>query len=245
MRPPRNAVDYRNAILDYEARSYTKTMFQGLIYRFLAELLRNDDNMLPEKYPDIDAYNLAHLSTYDAQSGVGNYESSRFTFSKLHDLLKTPLPRKGQSQILFLCGHLPGNWIASLGAKYGIAPEFFRRHIHLWRSSQGTVLHRSPRLPSEVLKRALTLRVNTIGVSTSPFVGGFLPNRRKILPEAYILNPERLDAAPGSSLARGHAFISESEFLIEQDISVSIETDGEEGWTGQSSSLYISYYRFC
>ncbi|KAF2024788.1 hypothetical protein EK21DRAFT_77953 [Setomelanomma holmii] len=62
MRPSRNANEYRDAILSYGERSYTKTMFHGFIYRFLVELLKNDETELEKKCLDLNEYTLAHFT---------------------------------------------------------------------------------------------------------------------------------------------------------------------------------------
>jgi hypothetical protein len=58
-----------------------------------------------------------------------------------------------------------------------------------------------------------------------------------MLPERFVHNPAVLTPAPGSSFLRGYAYLGDSEFIIEQDISITIESDGE-GWTGQSLLVY-------
>lgn len=238
MRPPWTAEGYRKAIIEYGARSYTKTIFQGFIYRFLVELLREDDSILPKRFPDIDDHELAHLSTYRSEKNSTQYESNRFTFSGLEELVSVLPSGKGQGQVLFLSGHLPGSWISSLGAKYGIAPEYFRRHIHLWRSSEGPVLHNVPWMPSAASGKGLTLRINTLGSSQRSLGNVALAGRRKLLPELLEANPMRLAGAPGSSYVRGHAILNEWQFLIEQDISITIESDGD-GWAGKSRIILV------
>jgi len=64
------------------------------------------------------------------------------SWSNLH------FPLEQQGLVLFLCGHMSGSWVSAVGAKYGIVPEFFRRHMHLWRSLEGSVLYAVPRLLS-------------------------------------------------------------------------------------------------
>jgi hypothetical protein len=207
-------------------------MFQGYLYRFLSELLRDDDAGLSKRYMDIDDYEMAHLTTYQAKdSNSSAQQSSSYTYSELQSIVdQAPLSDK-QGQVLFLRGHLTGSCIAAIGAKYNIATEFFRRHIHVWRSSGGPVLHHVPRLPSASCG-GLSLRINTLGHSMIPFVGLSLSSRLKVLPDLIELNPTRLTAAPGSSYVRGHAYLSELQFLIEQDVSITVQANGN-GWTGQ------------
>ncbi|CAO2655277.1 Nn.00g103410.m01.CDS01 [Neocucurbitaria sp. VM-36] len=230
MKFPRSSDDYRQLVFEYALRSYSKTIFQGFIYRFLVELLREDNTALTAKFPDLDAYDLAHLSAYQSGSQSARYKSNTFSFSQLESLVNIPLPEKGQGHVLFLCGHLPGSWISSIGAKYGITPEFFRRHVHLWRSSEGPVLHSAPRLPSVTADKGLLLRINTQGYSIRPPSNLSFVERRKLLPDFIEATPLRLAAAPGSSYVRGHAFLGDSQFLIEQDISITIESEGDS-WT--------------
>lgn len=229
MRPPRTADEYRDFMLEYGSRTYTKTIFQGYIYRFVVELLREDDSVLPKRFPDLDDYALAQSITYQSKAQAVQFESKQLTFSQLEDIRDSPYPSKGEGQVLFLFGHLPGSWISTVGAKFGIAPEFFRRHVHLWRSSEGSVFYSVPRLPST--RKGLALRINAQGLSARPFGGISLTERRKLLPEGYQTNPSSLALPPGSSYVRGHAILSDHHFMIEQDISITIEHEGS-GWTG-------------
>jgi len=135
-------------MLDFESRSYTRTMFHGYIYRFLAELFRDDDVTLAKKYPDVGHYEIAHLTEYEATAQSEAHTVSRYSYSQLQELVESPLPTEQQGHVLFLCGHMSGSWVSAVGAKYGIVPEFFRRHMHLWRSLEGSVLHAIPRSPS-------------------------------------------------------------------------------------------------
>ncbi|KAH5307283.1 hypothetical protein HBI12_163600 [Parastagonospora nodorum] len=227
MKSPRQANEYRNAIIQYSERSYTKTIFQGFIYRFLQELLKQDETDLDKQFPDLDEHVLAHLSVFESGS---DYVSSQYSYSQLQSLLDVPLPSKRSGQMLFLGGHLSGSWIASIGAKYGIGPEFFRRHIHLWRSRRGAVLYAVPTMPSVSSQVGITLRINTCGESTRSLGDISLSDRRQMLPDKFFHTPKVLTPAPGSSYIRGNAYLGDSTFSIEQDISITIESDGE-GWT--------------
>jgi hypothetical protein len=60
-----------------------------------------------------------------------------------------------------------------------------------------------------------------------------------MLPDRFVHNPAVLTPAPGSSFLRGYAYLGDSEFIIEQDISITIESDGE-GWTGQPLVAFVS-----
>jgi hypothetical protein len=232
MRPPRNADEYRSEIIKYGERSYTKTIFHGFIYRFLVELLKHDETGLSNTFPDLDSHTLAHLSNFQADDGPHCHTSSRYSYSQLTKLMENPLPNKGTGQLLFLGGHLPGSWIAAIGAKYGIAPEFFRRHIHLWRTSHGAVLYAIPTLPSVDTWAGIALRLITLGDSVRSFGNLSLASRRRMLPEKYFQNPTILTPAPGSTYIRGHAFLDNTQFLIEQDISITIQSN-KDGWTGE------------
>tara|TARA_R110002003_G_scaffold109_1_gene9104 strand:- start:13805 stop:14503 length:699 start_codon:yes stop_codon:yes gene_type:complete len=231
MRPPRDANEYREAILKYGDRSYTKTIFHGFIYRFLVELLKHDETGMENKFPDLNDYILGQLSTFQAGEEFGQHKLSTYTYSQLQDLLDNASPRQGVGQVLFLGGHMPGSWIAGVGAKFGIALEYFRRHIHMWRSSQGAVLYAVPTLPSVEAKAGIALRINTCGDSIRSFGNMSLASRRNVLPEKFYQNPAILTPAPGSTYIRGHAILDDTQFLIEQDISITVESNGD-GWTG-------------
>lgn len=107
MKPPRSAEEWKTWVLDYRTRHESRSLFDGFIYRFLAEILRDDDTALPTKYPDLDSYYLAHFTWYQKEPQPSQHRSATYTFSQLQDLIRNPLPRKGEGQVLFLCGHLP------------------------------------------------------------------------------------------------------------------------------------------
>jgi hypothetical protein len=233
------AASYRQHIFDYAARSYTRSLFFGYHYRFLTELLQADERYLPEQYHDLEAYCLAHLSVYGPSlEGSHQYQNYNYNYSQSQDLVTTPPPGKGQGQVLFLNGHLPGSWICEVGAKYNISPEFFRQHIHLWRSTDGPVLHAITRTPYATSNKGLLLRLNTLGnsgknkVPMDPFSSLILQARRKLLPDDVEWMPRRLRAAPGCSYIRGHAYLSNLQFVIEQGVSITVESNGD-GWTGK------------
>lgn len=233
MKPPRDASQYRDDILRYGERSYTKTIFQGYVYRFLVELLRHDETDLSKEWPDLDDYALAHVSQFSVDTHIPGHLSSKYKYSQLQDLLRVALPSKGGGQVVFLGGHLSGSWLAALGARYEIAPEFFRHHIHLWRSSQGPVLHAVPNLPSTSVQTGIALRINTVAGSVRPLGKKSLALRRKLLPERFYHNPTISLLAPGSTYTRGHTYLDDALILIEQDISITVKPCGD-GWTGQS-----------
>jgi hypothetical protein len=228
---PKDANQYRDDVLKYGERSYTKTIFQGYIYRFLVELLRHDETNLSKEWPDLDEYALAHVSSFQVDSHLASHQSSKYRYSQLQDLLRAPLPDKGGGQVVFLGGHLSGSWIAALGARYEIAPEFFRHHIHLWRSSQGPVMYAVPNLPSTSMQAGIDLRINTVAASVKPLGKLSLALRRKLLPERGYYNPIISLSAPGSTYTRGHTYLDDAHILIEQDISMTIKPCGD-GWTG-------------
>lgn len=228
---PRTAQEYRADIIKYHSRPCSKTIFQGFIYRLLVELLNHPEDGLSKQFPDLDDHTLAHLSIFTADAET-SHRASTYTYSQLQELIDEPLPSKDVGQILFLEGHLPGSWIAAIGAKFGIAPEFYRRHIHLWRASHGAVLYAVPTLPSVHTKCGIPLRINTCGQSLRSLGSLSLASRRNTLPEQYFHTLHVLNPAPGSTYIRGHAFLDDKYFVIEQDISITVESDGG-GWTGE------------
>ncbi|EAT82471.2 hypothetical protein SNOG_10136 [Parastagonospora nodorum SN15] len=82
MKSPRQANEYRNAIIQYSERSYTKTIFQGFIYRFLQELLKQDETDLDKQFPDLDEHVLAHLSVFDYIRGNAYLGDSTFSIEQ-------------------------------------------------------------------------------------------------------------------------------------------------------------------
>jgi hypothetical protein len=87
-------------------------------------------------------------------------------------------------------------------------------------------------------KKGLLLRLNTQGYSTKksipldPFSSSILQARRRLLPDDAEWMPRRLHVAPGGSYIRRHTYLSNLQFVIEQNISITIEPNGN-GWTGE------------
>lgn len=233
MPPRKTASQYREDLLTYHDRSYTKTIFQGYIYRFLKELFLRDETRFTSEFPDLDTYPLASLSTFTSSPNP-THTSTQYTYSQLHSLTAHPLPPKNTGQVLFLTGHMPGSWVAGIGARFNIAYEFFRRHIHIWRSAQGAVMYAVSNLPSADEASGLGLRVNTGVFFTGPLKHARMASRRNILPERAFHNPMTLEVPPGSAYLRGHVPIDEEHFYLEQDVSIVVRGSEEgEGWTGE------------
>ncbi|KAH7384178.1 hypothetical protein DE146DRAFT_622527 [Phaeosphaeria sp. MPI-PUGE-AT-0046c] len=70
MKLPRTAAAYRDEVLKYSDRSYTKTIYQGFIYRFLKELLNKKETDINEEFPDLNDHILGQLATFHADEAA-------------------------------------------------------------------------------------------------------------------------------------------------------------------------------
>jgi len=63
-----------------------------------------------------------------------------------------------------------------------------------------------------------------------PLYGMSLASRAKLLPDEFEVSPSRLAAAPGSSYVRSHAHLSHLQFLIEQEIFITVPAEDGSEW---------------
>lgn len=141
--------------------------------------------------------------------------------------------------ILFLRGHPSPEWILSIGARYKVDPEFFRRHLDFLAGPRHA--YSLPPLPSTG-NASFKLRSTTIGASISTTQTN---NKQSALDKFRVDNRAKLtayrdklrgshDLGPGDSIVRESSIHDLRHFSIEQDISVYV-TPYYKSWAGKES----------
>ncbi|RYC63323.1 hypothetical protein CHU98_g2878 [Xylaria longipes] len=170
---------------------------------------------------------------------LGSHETGRTQLlaqsevSALETLLK-PLGASKKGSLLFLRGYLPPAWIAELGSRFRIDPEFFTRHLDFfgpatYRNSSGN--------PSLVTTDNNIIHAYVTTILTNDPVhpranGGFAARHRET--KNLLSNYRRQfwrSANYGDSVVREYTVLSPDYAVIEQRISICVATAGES-WIG-------------
>lgn len=146
----------------------------------------------------------------------------------------TSIPAGGAGQIVFIRGFISPSWVSAIGSKYGIDPEFFRRHMDFLSASIDRHAYSTPSLASSS-KNLFRLCVNTL-LHRDDFGGQDLQSQRSNQSaELATYKIQQLGSTKvccGDSLVREYSTVCSSFSVIEQWISLCI-TKTESGWAGK------------
>ncbi|KAI0403725.1 hypothetical protein F4802DRAFT_284745 [Xylaria palmicola] len=231
------AHEYINAIYRHSLRSPLSSSFPGRNYIDIANwLLPHTPGTRPTNH-DPSAHDPKHCLA--ALHQLGHEQNDRTQLlaqsevSALEALLK-PLGASKKGSLLFLRGYLPPAWIAELGSRFRIDPEFFARHLDFlgpatYRNSFST--------PSLVTtdNNIIHAYVTTILTNDSVYPrakSGFAARHRET---RDLLSKYRRQfwrsANYGDSVVREYTVLSPEYAVIEQRISICVATAGES-WIG-------------
>jgi hypothetical protein len=152
----------------------------------------------------------------------------------------TSVPAKGAGQIVFIRGFISPSWVAAIGSKYGIDPEFFRRHMDFLSASIDRHAFSIPSLASSS-SNLFRICVNTL-VHRDDFGKQNLQSQRSNQSaELAAYKIQQLCSTKvccGDSLVREYSTICSSFSVIEQWISLCIAKT-ESGWTGKRQTCVL------
>ena len=157
---------YARRVQDHAKTTITTSIYPGEHFRQLARYLArlsqadNFDDKAIRKCPTLFA-TLYHLDPYHKSE----INPSKDLWSE-RDLSQAIKSLSGNIEdanfLLFLRGHPTPEWLCTVGARFRVDPEYFRRHMDLNLSPGSTNRFTSPSLPS-VTSNFVTLRITTIG----------------------------------------------------------------------------------
>lgn len=137
------------------------------------------------------------------------------------------------SSVLFLRGHGSPEWLETIGEKYRVSPELYRRHLRYLEFSHnsGRNLHSWPSLPSSSA-RVFQLTIPTIctrNVSESDYEPEDLQSARQSMEEAMgqYFRQLRAKATVAESVVRKCLLLSKQYYVVEQTISIEVGPPGE------------------
>lgn len=172
---------------------------------------------------------------------LGNSEPGRLrSFTDQDDVaLPASRPLQGKGHLLFLRGFLSSPWVAELGSRYRIDPEFFNRHLDFFDASSHGDCFNTPSLlntTNNIIHVPLTtLFTDSMPHSTVNLYDSSVGYRGMIRDQLskYKRSLQKL-ANCGDSIVREYSILSKRYSVIEQRISICIVEDGD-GWAGTLS----------
>jgi hypothetical protein len=146
----------------------------------------------------------------------------------------TTVPEAGLGQLVFIRGFISPSWVSTIGSKYNIDPEFFRRHMNYLSASVDRHAYSFPSLASSS-NNIFRLCVSTI-LHRDGFGGQDLQSQRfDQSTELGIYKIQQLGSTKvrcGDSLVREYSTLCSCFSVIEQWISLCV-TKTEKGWAGK------------
>jgi hypothetical protein len=231
-RRKRSPKDYASAIRRHSTRSEYDSLYPGVQYRSIARFLN-----VP-----------APVRSRPSASNKHSYKQREYSFAILHDLAygrddpryftsfsgssgpqrfaTHPAPHDKCGQLLFLRGYPSQDWINSIGARYRVDPEIFRRQLQHGPKCEYFDL---PDLPSSSMN-IIKLFTSTIGTRRRLTVD------RSTEEDALERHFHNLGSNPdvvGESIVRQLWTHDEKHFSIEQNILMTV-LQRKDGWLGKT-----------
>ena len=234
--------EYAAAVKSYSHLSTNESLHAGSHFTNLAAFLlqayeahSSDLNLAKSCTPDSATQNDAFVVQYCLKNGSGDKFDEFTSPAELWASDNHIGREQTSSNILFLRGYPTPEWLNTVGAKFSIDPEFFRRHFD-FRNVMATSFDTSlPTLPSATLNMT-KLKITTIAsrldtwTSLSQRRQADLDRLRQETSIAFQVYQESLcrggvlDAQPGDSIVRSFSILDHDYLAIEQDISIYLDT---------------------
>ena len=228
---------YAEAIINYAARSKAHFLYSGAYYKQLAHFLlpvanstsSGSSRLVRESHQD-------YVSEVHIDS-LGKKTLGYFEHAEHDSFASAALPGKDCAQLVFVHGHLSPEWLACVGCKFSLDPEFFRRHLDFMNFKN---LFDLPALPS-ASKNIIRLRIPTICTRSVTISLEDIERRRRDdneIVERY-LKQLMSDGAAGDSIIRRFSLHNEKDFTVEQEISICIKNKKKGGWIGKCPTHHL------
>lgn len=219
--------DYAAAVSKFSVRTQQYSLHPGIHFRSLALFLTGKSYTTPSSVHQRAGLR-DHSFVVIHDLGYERHDPRRVaSFDSLQGLvafLAHPSPRKDCGQLLFLRGYPSHHWANTIGSRYQIDPEIFRRHLTPGHKHGFYDLPGPGSLSHNIIKLSITSLgtgyANTLGRQDEP----------RVLHEYSRLLGTNQEVV-GESLVRKFNVHDEEHFSIEQDISISVVKRGE-GWLG-------------
>jgi hypothetical protein len=170
-------------------------------------------------------------------SGEGKWDVQGYSQEEHENFYDaTTVPEAGLGQLVFIRGFISPSWVSTIGSKYNIDPEFFRRHMEYLSASVDRHAYSFPSLASSS-NNIFRLCVSTL-LHRDGFGGQDLQSQRSDQSnELGIYKIQQLGSTKvrcGDSLVREYSTLCSCFSVIEQWISLCV-TKTDHGWAGNRS----------
>jgi hypothetical protein len=227
--------EYVQSIIAHSERSASASSFPGRNYVDLANWLlpllsRSSDNSRTRAPHESKQWiAVAHsLEGHSAKTVCFGEDD----VSKLGTLQR---PEADKGQLLFLRGFLSPEWLAEVGSRYTVDPEFFNRHLDFLSPSTHRNCFSVPSLISTT-NNIIHVYVSTILTDNSVYASSLdnLLAYRRDIREQMIKYRRHLQrtARPGDSVVRDYTALDLQYAIAEQRISICVMPFGD-GWRGK------------
>jgi hypothetical protein len=214
---------YIHAIAAHATKEMRASLYPGVNYRHLARFLTPTKSRAAAarlrrrpKHNYVVVHDLAYdhgdpfrVSSFNSQDGINGFAAH-------------PLPSAGSGHMVFIRGYPSPEWVAAIGARYGVDPEYFRRFLSFGQSRDYFDL---PSLPSSSTN-IINIPITTIGRHS-----GFATDRLKEV-ESVLRHFSNLGSSPdaGDSIVRQFSVHDSEYFSIEQNVLVCVVKTKGGGW---------------
>lgn len=234
--------NYIRAIISLSKRHSNTSSFPGSNYGDIAGWLLQDRRLLKSRKSEEDSTLFASMSeqphdlvvVYDCGEkkwGMQHYHQEQH--EAFSDAVSVPSESLGQ--VVFIRGFVSPSWVAVLGSKYNIDPEFFRRHMDFLSTNNDRHSFSFPSLANSS-NNIFRLCVNTL-VHRDNFGGQNVHSQRSEqiseLGKYKIHQLGSKNVCCGDSLVREYTTVCASFSVIEQWISIYVAKTSSS-WAGKT-----------
>jgi len=233
--------NYARAIASLSRRYSSTSVFPGNNYVDIREWLLQDRSLLGPKTSEEDAplflskSEKPHDLVVVYNSGEKKWDVRQYS-QEQHDAFSvaTSVQAEGPGQLVFIRGFISPSWVSTIGSKYGIDPEFFRRHMDFLSASIDRHAFGFPSLASSS-DNIFRLCVSTIFHRDN--FSGHDPRSQRLdhstdLDRYKIQQLGSTRVCSGDSVVREYSTVSPNFSVMEQWISLCLAKT-ERGWAGE------------
>ncbi|KAL2200743.1 hypothetical protein P885DRAFT_28516, partial [Corynascus similis CBS 632.67] len=225
---------YKQAIYAHSQRSVVSSSFPGRNYAALADWLIRPNAGAPSQEAD---------SWRQLEHGlivVHNLDDRKLGRTRIFTSEETteftvPQPQQGKGHLVFVQGFLCPAWVAELGSRYRVDPEFFCRHLDFFDVSAHHSCFNTPSLlntTNNIIQVHVSTILTDVGYSTTNLYDDSVSHRGLIREQMSKYKRSLQKAAScGDSIVRDYSILSDRYSVIEQRISICVAENGD-GWVG-------------
>ncbi|EDU49141.1 conserved hypothetical protein [Pyrenophora tritici-repentis Pt-1C-BFP] len=147
--------NYTRAIISLSRRCSSTSVFPGNNYIDMGDWMLLDRNLLnlPKREEQAIPFASDAGQTHDLvvvyNSSEGKWDVQGYSQEEHGDFYAaTSAPEAGLGQLIFIRGFISPSWVSTIGSKYNIDPEFFRRHMEYLSASVDRHAYSLPSLAS-------------------------------------------------------------------------------------------------